>query len=488
MVLQRRRFGPPQERQTLFHLCGCLGLGHQRIRFGIGKAAVVDVAGAGHQQIQIVFRIVFAKPAGLGDLEIPLPERREMRVELGVVQCRLYANGLPHGGDGHLHLLVVDSGDVAQRDAQGPRFVVAGLCEQHGGRGRVAGLRFHRALVVRNHRRHERCAVYFAALQHFADEDLPVYRQRQRPSHAGIVERRLGDVEDQIHHGEQRRKMQMVRHSLAQPADLARWKIADDVQFVVAVAAVGGASVCRRKVADLRQPHALGGMEVRVLAGPHEAVRLPSLQHESAVADHVARFHPVIAAEPPDHMFRHRKAGGIGETLGQKREGFRQPNPQHVIAQRFHAQAGWRLLAGVHILRALDGVEEEGEAGGRVRVQQALEREDEILGGERCAIGPASVFAQLERPGEAVRRGLPTVSDSADHAAVGVVRGQPLEQVGENLLFQIQVVAVGIQGQRFAAVADTQFVAAGFRTVTFRRRGTEARANEQKRQRRDAEL
>ena len=402
-----------------------------------------------------MLRVVLAEPARLGDLEIPLAQRREVGVQLGMVQRRLHADFLPHGGDGHLHDLVVRPGDVPQRDAQRVLVVVASGEQQRLGRLRIRPRFLHRADVAGNHGRHERRARHFVALQHPLGDALAIQRQGERPAHPHVVEGRLRGVEHQIHHRQQRREANVRRHLLAQPVQFRWRKVADDVQLAIPIAVEGRVPVRRGEVGHGIEMHGSRLAEVRILRQAHDRLRLPFRQHERAVAHHVPRLHPVVAEFRHD-MPWHRIARRIDQAFRKERERLGEPNHQGVRIAGGHAKRLGRRFAGVHLRRVFDGVQEVGQTCRRARIHQAPKGEDEVLGGHRRAVRPARVLAQVERPLEAVCRRAPTVRGGGNNAPVRVVRGEPLEEIGEDFLLQVQVVAVGIQRQRFAAIADAQ--------------------------------
>ena len=252
----------------------------------------------------------------------------------------------------------------------------------------------------------------------------------------------------------------MVGHLAFKPRDLPRREVADDVQLAAAIAVVGRAAVCRGVVGDGIQSHVGGIAEARVLAGANEPLGLPLGEHERAVGDHVSRLDPVVA-QFLDDMRRYRVARGIDQPFGEERKRRRQADLQDVGVQRPHRQGLRGRPARVDIRGALDGVEEVGEARRRGGIEQTAEREHEVGGRNRFTVGPAGVLAEPKSPGETVHGRGPALGGARHDAALGVVGGQTLEQVGENLLLEVQVVAVRIEGERFAAVADSQLRGTG---------------------------
>ena len=107
--------------------------------------------------------------------------------------------------------------------------------------------------------------------------------------------------------------------------------------------------------------------------------------------------------------------------------------------QRAHGQRVRRRPARVDVGGAFDGVQEVGEARRRGGIQQTTEGEHEVRRRNRFAVGPASVLAELKGPSETVRGGGPALGGARHDATLGVMGGQALEEVGEDLLLEVQV-------------------------------------------------
>jgi hypothetical protein len=114
-----------------------------------------------------------------------------------------------------------------------------------------------------------------------------------------------------------------------------------------------------------------------------------------------------------------RAGVGLGETKDQRLR----------ISDRDADRLGIGGAARVEILGAGDGEKNVGVLRAQLRRQDPTEREREVLGGERSAIGPPQVAAQMERPRQAVRRRFPALRGGADRLGSGLVDGgQALEK------------------------------------------------------------
>lgn len=74
-------FGLSQHVIPLRHVTVRARVRHQPVKFVVSITAVVDIAGVGDEQTQIVLCVVFAKPAGLSYLKITLPQIAEVNLE-----------------------------------------------------------------------------------------------------------------------------------------------------------------------------------------------------------------------------------------------------------------------------------------------------------------------------------------------------------------------------------------------------------------------
>jgi len=103
-----------------------------------------------------------------------------------------------------------------------------------------------------------------------------------------------------------------------------------------------------------------------------------------------------------------------------------QTHLQRLVVDRQDAElVGWQL-AGDHGLGVDDRVEDLRvlRAGGRVG--RAPQAEDEVVRGDRIAVGPAGVGADVEGVDRAVVADVPGLSRARDHRAVWRLDGQAL--------------------------------------------------------------
>ena len=160
---------------------------------------------------------------------------------------------------------------------------------------------------------------------------------------------------------------------------------------------------------------------------------------------------PVVHVGPQDVLRVDRRAHRAEE--GRRRH--RQDDPDGVVVQRRDLHAVRPPLAGV-----VEVAELERRAGrGRdvVVVDDPVEREVHVAGGERPAVVPGHVAAQVERPGQAVLGALPRLGQQGLHLVVQPRRlGQPLEEVPQD----VRRSGVGrdgeVEGQRFGDGGDRE--------------------------------
>ena len=105
-------------------------------------------------------------------------------------------------------------------------------------------------------------------------------------------------------------------------------------------------------------------------------------------------------------------------------------------------------VARVDRLGVLDRIQERGIFGRELRVQDALERVDEVVRGHRHAVRPG-VVADLERVGQAVVADRPALGRARDRLGVGGVREQAHERVADDIVFpgaghEVRVEALGL--------------------------------------------
>jgi hypothetical protein len=133
------------------------------------------------------------------------------------------------------------------------------------------------------------------------------------------------------------------------------------------------------------------------------------------------------------------------------------------------------MRAGVEALTVFEGEEEVSVFGGELGREHPTVGEDEVVRGDRIAVGPAGLGAEMEGPSEIVGRDLPAGGDGGDGlAGHGVVLGKAFEErlndikgllgVGD---LRIEIVGLG----EVAEVEDLFAVAGGNVGLAFRAGG-----------------
>ena len=111
---------------------------------------------------------------------------------------------------------------------------------------------------------------------------------------------------------------------------------------------------------------------------------------------------------------------------------------------------------GVDRLGILDRIEDRRIARRGCRVLDAAEGEDEIVRGDRVAVRPFGVGAQLERIGQAIVGDRPAFGDAGNNGPGRVIDGQALVQILEDVRFDVDRGMRLIEGLRLAAIAAVE--------------------------------
>lgn len=176
----------------------------------------------------------------------------------------------------------------------------------------------------------------------------------------------------------------------------------------------------------------------------------PFHQLIGTVGNQVTGLDPVLTV-PLHHMLGNRECRVVGQQFQEIRRGGFQGDFQGVVVNRTHAQlAQIPNLAGVDRLGVLDGVQDVGIGGGRLRIHDPAQGEDEVMRRNRLAIRPLAVLAEMEGVDRSVVADGPVGRRARDDPAIRRVGDQPQEQVAHHHIFPVAGYQVGIQGSRLS--------------------------------------
>ena len=128
-----------------------------------------------------------------------------------------------------------------------------------------------------------------------------------------------------------------------------------------------------------------------------------------------------------------------------------------VVVGRFHAQlVHVFFVAFGDFLGVFDRVEEEAVVTAGLRVNGALPAIDEVVCGERGAVAPFGVVAQVEGVGFAVCGDFPCFGDAGNEVAARVFANEAFKEVAQDVRFRHALCGLRVNAVRLAAVAAAQ--------------------------------
>ena len=195
-------------------------------------------------------------------------------------------------------------------------------------------------------------------------------------------------------------------------------------------------------------------IEFRVSRERDVLVQHPRGRQIGAVGDIVSDPRPRIALRQHD-MARHGIGGVMREQLRQIGGRVLELHDERVVVRRARAERGRRQRAVADRLRVPEDPEIVGIRRGRLGIEQALPREDEILCGDGMPVGPHR-FAQMEGPGHAVFRNVPALSRAGNRPRRRVERGEPHQYVAENVRLRRRIDKRRIEALRLASIATVK--------------------------------
>ena len=128
-----------------------------------------------------------------------------------------------------------------------------------------------------------------------------------------------------------------------------------------------------------------------------------------------------------------------------------------VVVGRFHAQlVHVFFVAFGDFLGIFDRVEEKAVVAAGRGINRALPAVDEVVRGERGAVAPFGVVAQVEGVGFAVCGDFPFFGDAGDEVAARVFADEAFKEVAQDVRFRHTLCGLRVDGLRLAAVAAAQ--------------------------------
>ena len=288
--------------------------------------------------------------------------------------------------------------------------------------------------LIAHERWHQRIGGHVHVVLDVARQRCAVDGENQRAAQRRVVtERRHPEVEPQHVDAQPRRIDDLVAEHALEPGPLA-----------------GGKGIRELHIARKKTQHRLrpvGHVEVDHRLQPHMR-RVPVigigaqrdaradqvfLQREGAVTDQVFRSHPVVPV-----TLDGRTVDRVEIVLYQQFEqvGRRciEVYGQRVGVGRRHAERVGRLVPECNIQRVEDGGERLRVARAGPGVYFAAPGIDEVLGRQRCAVGPARLRPQMKHPRQAIRALLPGDGGAGYGLAIDAQCGEALEQVVKHAL------------------------------------------------------
>ena len=223
----------------------------------------------------------------------------------------------------------------------------------------------------------------------------------------------------------------------------------DDVRLARAVEIQRGVRPVDREHVDGLHFDAVLRPVARILAEADAIVQAPRGEFVRAVGDHFPRSHPQSVLRGDGGRMHWEQRRGRAQANEKRRRIF-QFDDQHVVIGRANPDSRKILeRALVEGFCILDVVQLPGVFRGGRGFQAALPRCDKIRRGDRVAIGPGGIPAEVKRVGKAVGRHVPTFRDAGLDFPGFVVEDEALvERIGEPLLelagHQMRVKSLGL--------------------------------------------
>ncbi|ENN87988.1 hypothetical protein RHSP_50437 [Rhizobium freirei PRF 81] len=439
-----------------------IALSDQCVVFRIAPAAVIHVD-AGREQAEEVDRVVVVgEPAGTADLHFTALHSIVMHLGFGVVELNIDAERLPHGGDRDCNALVVVVGVVAKLCLQ--RMIGAEACflQQLLGLfdlllvGFVLPAHIGRFAVIGRTRRHPGIHRQLAGAEDLRTDDLAVDGHGESLTNALVVEGRLGGVQDVVIGAKERHHMRLAWKVLLKPFILIGGKRGDDIEFAGAIALQGGCLIFQCVEVHLVDLHVLGVIILIVLDVGDMRARHPLHRLIGAIGDDILDLDPLVALGFDD-MLRQRIGRVVHQGVEEVGRRVLERDFQRLVVDCLDAQLAQILdLALVDLFRVLDRVLQVGVLGGSLRIHQALKCKDEILSGDRVAVGPLDAVAQLEGIDLLVGGNGPARSLARNGIVLGILSHQTFENIAVDAVLPIAGNLLRVERSRVAAIVDIE--------------------------------
>ncbi len=382
--------------------------------------------GGGQQRQEGGRLVVIPYPRGADHIEIAGVAAVDIGFPLLILQLHFHAEVLlPHRRHRDGNLLVVLRGVIQQRQLQRAIRAIAGGSQQ-GFRLSVK-LGLTHALKLRRLRREARRYVrgkapgrFFPGPQHLLRHHPTIDGHTQRQSHPLVRRRPFLGIKGVIVGAQLRRGIHLPRNILQQLLIHIFRERFGDIDIAGQIAFGGGGLLVDRHKGDLLD-HRFGVIPV-VGVGHHYQLFIHDaiFQNIGAIAHQAAGPRPVCPAV--DVRLLYRVEGKAGGQVAEPRQRLIQLHPQGVGVDGGDPQGLRRGFAINDVLRVGDP-RQRGKPGKRrrgFRVHQTPPAIDEVLSGDRRAVGPAGIIAQGKGP-DAVIVALPAGRHARDQVAFRIL-------------------------------------------------------------------
>ncbi len=151
-----------------------------------------------------------------------------------------------------------------------------------------------------------------------------------------------------------------------------------------------------------------------------------------------------------------REACLVGQKLKEIRGRGVQRDLERMIVNRLDAKLIDRLLASGSIFGILDDEQHAGITGSRFRVHQTAEGELEVASGNRIAVRPFRVVAQMEGIDRAILGNIPGFRYAGNGLAVSILNGQAIIKIAQHIAFGNGGRVMMIERGRIGVIAAVQ--------------------------------
>jgi hypothetical protein len=269
------------------------------------------------------------------------------------------------------------------------------------------------------------------------------------------LERRTGQVEAVVIHAELRRHVQLARQVLPDPRELLRGHDVGGIKLPRAVLAeLGTRLVLMYEVHVLKVRRRV--VPVAGIATDHDfRADHPVLEDERTVRDHFPGAGEILAASR-ERRTVDGKRPRLRQQARQVGRRVHKPDDHRAVIGRDDAEVGRGSLAARrgHCIRY--GLQDLRIRRGGRRIHEAAHARHIVPGDERFPVRPAKTLPQVKGVLESVGRDRPRFRRRRHGTAVRTDRGQPFEQVTEDIERGVRACALRVQRVRLRSIAANE--------------------------------